>query len=177
MTKTTKQKSNTEFYKKWWFWTIVAFVGIGIVGAALGAGNRSDTFNQPQDSQEASSLKEDSSSEEGLSEDDVELYCQDANLASKFVDLNTIDIFRVMDQNDQTGKFGWVDADGNDVWYVRWNGKDKNTGESVRFDCWVSGKDADNINLHRYEIGGTRYIDTVSSTVFETDGQPVVINE
>lgn len=171
-----KKQNKTQITKKWWFWGIIAFVALGIIGAGLGMGNnQDDTGTSAPGANEASQGSK--SSEAKFGDSEAELYCQDAALVGKFLDLNNIDIFRIVDQNTQTGKFGWVDANGNDIYYIRWNGKNKATEESIRFDCWVSGTSEEDVTLHRFEADGNRFVDTVETTVFEPDGSPVQISE
>ena len=110
-----------------------------------------------------------------LTSNDVENYCQDANLIGKYIDLSKINIYRVLDQNEKTYEnyYDYVDSDGNKIWENSWNGKYKDTGNSIRFNCWVSGKNKDTIKLHYLEIDGMSLYDTRSSTVYDADKELV----
>jgi len=173
----SKDGGATSIFAKWWFWLIVAFLLVGGVGYFMNPTKYTSESDSQPSNEQANAPESNVNAQGELTESDVEYYCQDVGMLKKYIDTNVIDVYRLLDQQEQTGKFGWVDADGNDVWYARWNGKNKVTDESVRFDCWVSGPSADELRLHKLEIGGVPYVDTVSSTVFtEVGGDPVTVD-
>lgn len=181
-----KKEAKKPIYKMWQFWVGVAgviimgpFVLSAIISGFIEGLNNSDSLGATELSAQTSNINQEDSEikpeEQKFTDSDAEIYCQDAYLIEKFLDLSKIKILTITGTPTQKGDFGgWYDSDGNDVKYVRWSGEYKATGEEIRFDCWVSGKDKNNVKLHRFEVAGVRFIDTVKDTVFDSSGNLIL---
>lgn len=161
--KNTKQAKQDPIYKKVWFWVVVGIVAFVMIGTAM---NR-----KPKDDKDAAKDGGNSQpvAQGGMTSDGATNYCQDAGLLNKYISKD-VDIISILNLNERVDKFGgWYDSDGNEIWYVRWNGKNDKTKELVTFDCWVSGKDDSSIKLHYLEIGGVPVLDIRSMNIFDRD--------
>lgn len=89
-----------------------------------------------------------------VSENAAEHFCQDAGLLNKYVDSSKIStIYASSYGKKYTDSFSY-DKDGNPIWFMQWNGKNKSSGEAARFSCWISGNSDDNITLHWLSLDG-----------------------
>lgn len=152
--------------KKWWFW-VGAFLIIGGIGAAV---SPKQVAEEPAKESGTNVTANTTSNEYSISESAAELFCQDAGLIGKYLNLNTTNIISILNLNEMFGDFsGWFDTDGNPILYVRWNGKNKLTDEEIRFDCWISGTD-ENIRLHRLSAGSEILEDISPVSIVDKNG-------
>jgi len=130
--------SKKPIYKKWWFWVVVIFVVIVATASSDGSKNTNTDVDNPDEA-----VKEEVIDDGNISEHDAELFCQDANLLGKFLELDRISVIKMTDYNLQYVDGGASDADGTPIKLLSWNGKYKENDETIRFSCWVSGKKDD----------------------------------
>lgn len=89
-----------------------------------------------------------SDKKETIAQSDVESYCQDSALLGKYLNLDKVSIVSISDYNVQYQDDGATyDKGGYPIKNLQWTGKNKDTNESMRFSCWVSGP-KDGIVLH-----------------------------
>lgn len=89
-----------------------------------------------------------------VSENAAEHFCQDAGLLNKYVDSSKISTIYASNYGKKyTDSFSY-DKEGNPIWFIQWNGKNKSSGEATRFSCWISGDSDDNITLHWLSLDG-----------------------
>lgn len=140
--------------------TIVLAVIIVIAAIVSGSGGKEEESGKSQDL--------------SISETRAEGYCQDAGLLKKYINLDDYAVIKITNYNKQFGSFGgWYDSDGHDILYMRWNGENKITNQIAGFDCWISGENDDNIQLHKLSIEGVVVYDTTQLTVVDEDGNRI----
>lgn len=77
----------------------------------------------------------------------AESYCQDASLLNKYINVNNVSIVSVFDYKPQYSDSGYVDSSNRPIMILQWNGKNKDTGETLRFKCGTTSQ-KDNLELH-----------------------------
>lgn len=106
----------------------------------------------------------------GISEYAVEEYCQDAALLKKYINMNQTSIISTTDYNSLYSDTGYFDNNGDKVVSFSWNGKDKNSGNLIRFSCFVSGSGDGNISLKKLNINATSVYGS-GFKAYDVDGQ------
>lgn len=90
----------------------------------------------------------------------VEDYCQDAGLLRKYI-TDRVSIIDMLDYNDHFTDLG--EDGGKHKYDFSWHGKNKDTGETVRFECIVSGE-SEKIKLETLIINSVPVYDTEEFT-------------
>lgn len=122
------------------------------------------------DSESTSTKSEPEKSRYTVSEGAAEHYCQDAGLLNKYVDSSKISTIYISNYNKKyTDSFSY-DKNGNPIWYFQWNGKDKDSGEAVRFSCWISGTSDSDITLHWLSLSGQDLYGSSTFDSYKEDG-------
>ncbi|HEY5442277.1 MAG TPA: hypothetical protein VIJ68_01950 [Candidatus Saccharimonadales bacterium] len=88
-----------------------------------------------------------------LDQNAAENYCQDAALLQKYINIKTTSIV-TLSYNPQYNDSGSHAANGDKIYSLQWDGKNKTTGDKILFVCDVSGTDK-KITLHNLAIDGT----------------------
>lgn len=177
-----KKEAKKPIYKMWQFWVGVAgviilgpFVLSAMISGFMEGLNSADNSGAAESSIQIEAQTK--SEPKKFTESDADSYCTDANLVGRYLDLHNVNILNFGTQV-QTGEFsGWYDADGNPIIYTRWTGRNKTNDAEISFDCWVSGKTADKITLHKFNAGGVDFLNLTSTTVFDKDGVLVFADE
>lgn len=167
----TTKGNNFQFIKRWWFWVILVVLVIGGIASMgedrdLSSSTLSDTGVKKQE--EMSSTN--SLGGHIVSENVATLYCEDASLIGKYLNLSDIDIvsLKVNYAHQYNIMDGWYDANKNSIVMIRWNGYDKISKQRIVFDCWISGEADDEIIVHWFsaaEDTGEK-IDMIGSSNF-----------
>lgn len=139
---------------------LVVAVLIIVIGVAIGSNSGSETAT----GEEGATTEETTTTVEyigdsNLTQNGLEVACQDANLG---VTDDGRTVVRILDYNFSATTYGNYDADGNPIVIVMWNGKDADD-ETLRFTCYASGPDDDNITVYYITAGGE---DIYGSTTF-----------
>lgn len=158
----SKPKDNSQskpFYKKAGFWVgaiIALFVLIYIVG--------------PKKSPDEGAQTEDKLAGTNLSKNAVENACQDA----KYGVNDGYSVIDISNYGFNTYEFAY-DEEGNPLIIAEWNGKKKNTDEQVKFQCYVSGANNENIKVHYIRAGGNdiwKKESDLNYALYDKDGKP-----
>lgn len=123
-------------------------IGIIIIIVVLGliAGQGKEDTNTTK--QENSVSQQD----QPMKKSTAENACQDAAFIRKYVDDN-IALIKITNYDAQFFDSGDKAPNGDAIWYLTWNGKNKTTDENVNFVCKVSGTD-DNVTIHSLSANG-----------------------
>lgn len=145
------KKDNIPFYKKAWFWVLVVAVCtlIYIISPKQDHENNNMYIDSGLDAVDAENSEAPSAVQYGLTKNDIENECQDA----KYGVNKGYDPIAISNYNFEMYEYAY-DKDGNDIYVATWNGKDKNTKQQVKFQCYVSGKDAQNVTVYWISAGG-----------------------
>ena len=107
-----------------------------------------------------------------VSEDAAEYFCQDAGLLNKYVDSSKVSTIYASNYGKKyTDSFSY-DKNGNPIWFMQWNGKNKSTGEAARFSCWISGSSDTDITLHWLSLDGVDLYGQAGFEQYKEDGSP-----
>lgn len=99
-------------------------------------------------------------STEEVSQGDMETFCQDSNLIGKYMSLKDI---AVVSASDYNAYFQSYNSDsGEKIYFLRWNGKDKDGKKLIQFTCYASGT-KDNLTLKYLSMDNTALFGTLDS--------------
>lgn len=164
---------NKPFYKKPWFWVIIAILVLGIGGIGASQPNQSEQNDTNRSNIERSSdteAIETSKESVGPTKNAIENECQDA----KYGVNKGYDPISVGNYKFEVHDWAYTE-DGTPLQLATWNGKNKASGEQVRFDCYFSGKSDDDIVIY-YISAGTQPIWKSQADVdfasYNKDGTP-----
>lgn len=131
-------------------YTIIgAVVCIGVViwlASGIFTGKKSDDEDSSPSNEIAHSQTVESSN---LTKSAIEEACEDA----KYGVADGYDVVAVSGYDFQTYDTGSYDKDGNLIIQATWNGKRKSDKETVKYWCYVSGADDENITVHYISVG------------------------
>ena len=57
------------------------------------------------------------------------------------------------ENNEKLWGIGTYNSDGDELYMIQWNGKDKDLDQKVTFACYASAKDKDNIKIYQVWMG------------------------
>lgn len=108
-----------------------------------------------------------------VSESKSENFCKDKVIYSDKIDIKNL---TVSDYSSSTYKetyqeIGSYDKNGNYEMQYSWQGKNKTTGKSVSFSCFVSGSSDDVIELHWLSMSGVDLYGSAEYQSFDIDGK------
>lgn len=142
-------------------WTVLAFIAIVVIAAVSGG----------------SAEKENSENVEtnliqgtNISKDAVENACTDA----KYGINDEYDPIDALNYEFNSYDYAY-DKDGNSIILSEWNGKKKDSDESVKFQCYVSGADDDSISVIYIRAGGKDIWKSMNDLYYHSydkDGKP-----
>lgn len=140
---------------------IVAFLMVGILVLGSGSNKESDKNSENAKQEQKATIDEDF----------AEHYCQDAKLYGDV--LKVYSLINVWDYNKVFIATGGYDKDGNKVYQLTWNGKNKLTDDKASFSCHLSGKDQDHVTLHYLSVDGNAIHGQLDYQNYNKDGQPM----
>lgn len=117
------------------------------------AQEEADKKKSSSNSSSSSTNKSQATQSNKISQSAAENYCQDANLLQNYIDISKTSIVTTS-YSPWFGDSGMKASNGNPIYTLQWNGKDKSNGKAIGFVCDVSGSDK-NIKLHNLAINGT----------------------
>ena len=143
---------------------VVAFFAIGIIGAAAGVNpdeNTNDatkTETATQEQKQEAQTNADGSIEvtkNGVAKGDFATKCQEDYITLKNLIPKTrkISLINTLDYNEKLWGIGTYNSDGDELYMIQWNGKDKDLDQKVTFTCYASAKDKDNIKIYQVWMG------------------------
>jgi len=89
-----------------------------------------------------------------ITQNDAEKYCENAGLLQNYVNVSKTDIVTLSYAPVFIDSLGSYTKEGRPIYNLSWNGKNKDTGASVWFDCYVSRTKGGNIQLDRIGVDG-----------------------
>lgn len=142
---------------------IIAAVVILVIGIIILGSSKKEDTNKTEKSDEVKTANV-------VDEDFAEEYCQDAKFYGST--LNNYSLIDVWDYNKQFIESGSYDKDGNTIYMLRWNGKNKITDRRATFVCYISGSDQDHVTMHYLGIDDVALQGRHDFQGYTKDGQP-----
>lgn len=127
---------------------LVIILIIGVVGSVPYVLSGQYEKDEEARKQQLTEQQKEAEKPQEIDESFAEQYCQDAKFYGDILDhYSLIDVFEYS-KFEYFGSSGGFDKDGNEIFMLRWNGKNKDTNSRATFVCYISGVDAKHVTLH-----------------------------
>lgn len=153
-----------------WKILIVVLI-IGLIGSIPYVLSGEYDKDREDEKQQVIKQEEDTKKPQLIDESFAEEYCQDAKFYGSILNYySLIDVFEY-NQFKYFGSSGGYDKDGNEIYLLRWNGKNKNTDDRATFVCYISGVDTEHVTLHYLGVDNIDIQGTHDFQEYTKDGQ------